>query len=343
MIESAESFDSGIPPGFAIATYRNTGNNHVPTVTYNGDYGAVDISQSGNSHGQWRFQNLPTFYGTIGCLDFDVSLDLEILPSASQEAHVGFHLRSGTGEEVWQLAQYINTDNSIVTGVWYGRSNGFWNSGVETAGYVHYATQAIRTGERGIIRVVREAGASLVSYYLNGELLLTFDGISASQKLRPDFLLYNTNVRVHEVIFHSGSYEDPQEKSLQFGQPTWANAETHAQAWPGDSHWAELPLNQPELSHPVTQVPHYSTPPIRAELGFIGGIVTVKSVPAPNRQVVCFDESMNIIAETLSGSDGHYQFDNLLRNRNYLVLAQDTFSFNYAPASADCRTPEAYP
>lgn len=131
-------------------------------------------------------------------------------------------------------------------------------------------------------------------------------------------------------------------KQLFSQTPSWANAETKEQAWPGENHWALIEASQPEFAAPITQVPHFTTLPTRAELGYIAGVVTAKQVPAPGRTVRCFDPTMTLVAETVSDAGGHYRFDNLLRNRRYLILAQDTWEFNYAPVGADRRQPESY-
>lgn len=123
---------------------------------------------------------------------------------------------------------------------------------------------------------------------------------------------------------------------------TWANSETRAQAWPGENHWASLDAPDLISAAPITQVPHFTVPPTRAELGYIAGKIMVKGVPHSNKRVCLFDESMNITAETKSDASGNYRFDSLLRNRRYLVVAMDTFDFDYAPAAADRVYPEAY-
>lgn len=124
--------------------------------------------------------------------------------------------------------------------------------------------------------------------------------------------------------------------------PRWAIPLTREQAWPGENHSAVVMAYGPSLVAPVTQVPHLSTPPTRAELGYISGVVTVKQTPAPGRIVRCFDPTMTLVGQTVSDAAGNYRFDNLLRNRMYLVLAQDNEKFDYSPASADRRKPEAY-
>ncbi|WP_345009341.1 hypothetical protein [Pseudaeromonas paramecii] len=161
--------------------------------------------------------------------------------------------------------------------------------------------------------------------------------------LFPGVHLYGCTVRVYELSYQSPVQLGAVRAGLSGGSLEWANAETQAQAFPGQNHWAPLAANPPELAVPISQVPHLTTPPTRAELGYIAGVVTVKQVPAPGRTVRCFDPTMTLVAETVSDAGGHYRFDNLLRNRRYLILAQDTWEFNYAPVGADRRTPEAYP
>ena len=85
------------------------------------------------------------------------------------------------------------------------------------------------------------------------------------------------------------------------------------------------------------------TPPPRASVGYIRGVVTRKGVAAARKRVVCLDSRFNLVSETLSSADGSYQFDSLSMFETYIVVAQDIFEFKYAPVSADRRTPEAYP
>ena len=160
-----------------------------------------------------------------------------------------------------------------------------------------------------------------------------------------DVAIYNRMLSSEEIAQRQSftiSNVTPDIKRLTAPAPCWAAPFTQAQAWPGENHWSECQTYVPTLVAPLTQVPHLTIPPTRAELGYIAGVVTVKQVPAAGRLVRCFDPCMTLVAETSSAADGRYRFDNLLRNRLYLILAQDNDSFDYSPASADRRKPEAY-
>ena len=160
-----------------------------------------------------------------------------------------------------------------------------------------------------------------------------------------DVAIYNRMLSSEEIAQRQSftiSNVAPDIKRITAPAPCWAAPFTQAQAWPGENHWSECQHSSPTMAVPITQVPHLASPPGRPELGYIAGVVTVKNVPAVGRLVRCFDPSMMLVAETSSAADGSYRFDNLLRNRLYLILAQDNDSFDYSPASADRRKPEAY-
>jgi len=97
-----------------------------------------------------------------------------------------------------------------------------------------------------------------------------------------------------------------------------------------------------QRSHAINLVPHFDVPPSRASLGYIAGVITRQQVPAVGQRVLCLDKSWNLVAETRSGAGGAYRFDGLNRNEQYTILAQDNWTFTYAPVGADRRTPEAY-
>lgn len=160
-----------------------------------------------------------------------------------------------------------------------------------------------------------------------------------------DVAIYNRMLSSEEIAQRQSftiSNATPDIKRLTAPAPCWAAPFTQAQAWPGENHWSGCQLSSPTMAAPITQPQHLARPPVRPELGYIAGVVTVKNIPAVGRLVRCFDPSMMLVAETSSAADGSYRFDNLLRNRLYLILAQDNDKFDYSPASADRRKPEAY-
>lgn len=122
----------------------------------------------------------------------------------------------------------------------------------------------------------------------------------------------------------------------------FSNKETRQQAWPGEIATATL-MAAPHSGFRVVTVDDLYSPPPRASVGYIRGVVTRKGVAAARKRVVCLDSRFNLVSETLSSADGSYQFDSLSMFETYIVVAQDNFEFKYAPVSADRRTPEAYP
>lgn len=172
-----------------------------------------------------------------------------------------------------------------------------------------------------------------------------FNGDTRGSCQLSDVALYNRMLSVDEIAQRQSftlTNVVPDIKRVLASTPRWAAPFTQAQAWPGENHWSEGKNYTHTIVAPITQAPHIAAPPTRAELGYISGVVTVKQTPAPGRIVCCFDPSMTLVSQTVSDAAGNYRFDNLLRNRMYLVLAQDNEKFDYSPASADRRKPEAY-
>jgi len=84
------------------------------------------------------------------------------------------------------------------------------------------------------------------------------------------------------------------------------------------------------------------TPTALVDLGYIASRVTVNGEGAAGRRVVLLGPDMAAQGTTFSDAQGNYRFDHLLLTRRYLVLAQDTFAFDYAPVAADLLTPTPY-
>lgn len=329
MIEVYEDFATGIPAGFATVATKN---NYAMTVTHNPTIGSADLVMT-NEQGAWMITSFPT----ASALDYiSIEADLELVADVFGGRHLGLWMaQPGPYMYGYRFSHYTSD----------GWSAGRWDSWTSNPALQFYSkvgkASAFNIGNRKVLRL--EKRGNLFCFYIDGAL----EGIGVDNiypSVQVGIHLYGCTVRVHSVrCQYAVSAAIDSISKINAANLTWANKETRAQAWPGENHWASLDAPDLISAAPITQIPHFTVPPTRAELGFIDGIVTVKSVPAPNRHVYCFDESMNIVAETVSGSDGHYRFDSLLRNRQYLVLAQDNFSFKYAPASADRRTPEAYP
>lgn len=122
-----------------------------------------------------------------------------------------------------------------------------------------------------------------------------------------------------------------------------ANTETLAQSFPGQSTWKTFNNLRPFNYTRVVNQADLRRPPFKSELGFIRGVITRKGQIAAGQHVVCLNSRFNIVAETVSATDGSYSFDSLNIYDTYIIIAQDNFDFKYAPVGADRRTPEAYP
>lgn len=121
----------------------------------------------------------------------------------------------------------------------------------------------------------------------------------------------------------------------------FANSESKSQAWPGENHEVNIKVNSVNVFI-VSALSSISTTPKRTDLGFIRGVVTRKGQIAAGQYVVCLNSRFNLVAESVSASDGSYRFDSLNMYDTYIIIAQDNFDFKYAPVGADRRTPEAY-
>jgi hypothetical protein len=69
--------------------------------------------------------------------------------------------------------------------------------------------------------------------------------------------------------------------------------------------------------------------------GFIAGLVTVEEVPARRLVRLLDAKTSHVVASVFSGLDGRYRFDQLNRERLYIVLANDyTQQFNAVVADS---------
>lgn len=338
MITQFESFDTGIPANFAdINCFPSTG--RKPDLVYQPSVGAVDLLQPYSNHGQWRLNMPPSTANSAGLFDFTVIADIEILASITGETHTGFHMRSGNGEEQWQFSHYHYTTGGYVDGVNYGKPNGVWLDGGRPV--INYTLRTIAVGGRYQFKIERVVGSKDINFYIDDLLVFTYQEIPASTRLIPSLFLYNTNIRVHSVSI-SSSYEEPIPIGVAFSSHQWANIETKAQAWPGESGCKQIASQTAEKAYGVTTVSMLNAPPLRKDFGFIEGVITCKTAPAVGQHVICLNDRFNLIAETLSGSGGYYRFDNLPINGFYAIHAYDNNEYKYAPVGADRRTPEAY-
>ncbi|MNF35254.1 hypothetical protein D3C85_640310 [compost metagenome] len=81
------------------------------------------------------------------------------------------------------------------------------------------------------------------------------------------------------------------------------------------------------------------------EQGYIESTVTIDGEGVA-RRVLCFTQSGELVAETMSrASDGKYRFDLLWLNRRYMLVAQDDPAFgpaDYNAVAADFQLPKPY-
>lgn len=80
-------------------------------------------------------------------------------------------------------------------------------------------------------------------------------------------------------------------------------------------------------------------------MGYIESTVTINGEGVA-RRVLCFTQSGDLIAETMSrASDGKYRFDLLWLHRRYMLVAQDDPAFgpaDYNAVAADYQLPTPY-
>ncbi|MNR47423.1 hypothetical protein D3C85_1665210 [compost metagenome] len=70
--------------------------------------------------------------------------------------------------------------------------------------------------------------------------------------------------------------------------------------------------------------------------------MTLNGEGVGGRRVVLLGRDLAMQGITYSDAQGNYRFDHLLLTNQYLVMAQDTFEFYYAPVAADLLTPTPY-
>ena len=337
MINISESFTTGIPAGFAVAGSIEDAS--TPSVVFNATEGAVDLSYvTANKHQQWRLGLSNALATQLGLSDFDLTVDLEVLPGGSGELHVGWHFRTGNGFETYQLAHYHYNAAPYASewsGAYHAPSAGVWDNARVVM--TEFTNRPMVSGVRYSIRAIRD-NTGLIRIYLDGSLIGKTAAVPAATNLFPCLMFSNTNLRVHAVMLTS-SFEDPTTKTVGMGL-AWANSETRGQAWPGEIAAKPVPKLAPALlwraTEPVLPVDSKLT------LGFIRGTITSRSEAVGGRRVVCFGPSLDPVAETVSAADGSYRFDLLWLGRESLIMAMDNPSFQYNPAAADRRKPEVY-
>ena len=124
----------------------------------------------------------------------------------------------------------------------------------------------------------------------------------------------------------------------------WGNQETPAAAFPL-LETRHLPLTcQPGLG--AYDAMMMVTPEGRSRaMGYIESTVTIDG-EGVRRRVLCFTQSGDLIAETMSrAGDGKYRFDLLWLNRRYMLVAQDDPAFgpaDYNAVAADYQLPTPY-
>lgn len=84
------------------------------------------------------------------------------------------------------------------------------------------------------------------------------------------------------------------------------------------------------------------------KIGYIAAKVTINSLPAPNRRVLCYYQVGDcLLGETRSDVNGDYRFDDLLLGKRYMLIAQDddldpTTEREYNAVAADFQLPTPY-
>lgn len=217
------------------------------------------------------------------------------------------------------------------------RFSSYMTTGGSTLSIPMLSSPSFTTGERKVIRVEYQYG--LFRVFVDGVELCRFVD-TTYEYLLPAIYYSNQDVRIHSLLFQ---VQDIPAHSIltKLQRIFWANSETRQQAWPGEN--SEKEAHQRVLkSFSVTSVPSLTTPPREAEFGFIQGVVTRKTIPVEGKRVICLDNRFNLVAETKSGLNGYYRFDNLPINCVYAIHAYDNDTYQYAPVGADRRTPEAY-
>lgn len=115
--------------------------------------------------------------------------------------------------------------------------------------------------------------------------------------------------------------------------PIYINPEGRAISSPPAVSWPmELGACRTTFRHPE---------PLRL-LGYIASKVTLNGEGVGGRRVALFGRDLALQGTTFSDEAGNYRFDHLLLTNQYLVMAQDTFEFDYAPVGADLLTPVPY-
>ncbi|WP_260391730.1 hypothetical protein [Aeromonas enteropelogenes] len=352
---NSESFDSGIPAGYAKAGARS--NLSPLTATWVANVGAVDLDKNtGNIHGFWQLL-FPDggLAGQVGLTDFTIEVDIELMASSIGELHTGFHLRTGNGEETYQVAHYKPSGQAGYEGMWYGRPDGSWNNGSEPV--LNYTYFPMVLGGRYRMKVERPGnGANRLKFYINDQLVYEYVGLVDATRIFPTIFVYNTIARVHQVTVTSSSYTDPVFMPPIRMTAVAANQEPRSQFQPQDTAWRGTPpmyagpLNlQQQTQYPLCKGRDYAW--IRdgernVEQGYIESTVTISGVGV-RRRVLCFTQDGDLVGETYSrASDGVYRFDLLWLNRRYMVVAQDDPAYgpaDYNAVAADYQAPKPYP
>lgn len=346
-----ELFDAAPPADFALAAAK--GGATPIGVNYRAAEKAVDlINNSGNIHGQWRLQ-FGTLLQAAGAFDFTLEVDIEVLASSTGEIHTGFHLRSGNGDELWQLVHYKPSNGVALYGVNYSNPAGAWNNGNEPISNYTYRPMVI--GGRYRMKAVRLGTGKKISFYINDELAFDYLGIADTTKVMPAIFVYNTNVRIHSLKFES-SYSDPQLVPIKLPTLLAANEETKEKYWPQPVSFVGIPpvFSGKSAEFPSQKMSLFSKgrdffivrDGVQTEQGFIESTVTISGVGV-RRRVLCYLQDGELVGETFSReSDGLYRFDHLWLNRRYMLVAQDDPAFgpaDYNAVAADFQMPKPYP
>ena len=296
------------------------------TVVFSQSLGAVTITSPIGQTVAWLFTGLP-----LADKDYRMTFeaDIELVSDPSNIKHTGI---------------FIVTNTGYPTGIRFAHLNSLWQitkfsgmSSQSVLSFTQLANPSFNVGERRRVRCIKSADN--YKFYVDGALVA--DITDASYRLTlPGIFSHHGSINVHSISYQIDGL-DISSKILPI-RLVFANSETKENAWPGENSFKQIASQSAKKAYGVSTATMLNFPPQRTDFGFIAGQVMVKGVPHASKRVFLFDESMNITAEAQSDASGNYRFDSLPRNLRYLVVATDTFDFDYAPAAADRVYPEPY-
>ena len=323
MISINDQFTTAPAADFAYAISQS---GFTLAEVYNATYGAIDITcHSYDWAGAWILGSVPLCDTQSEELIFEI--DVQLISDPAGRKNLGV-LLVDSDLNGYSLAHIDTT--------WFVSKWMQWNpgAGLEMTGTLS-SNPSFNAGQRHVLRA-RKIG-DILELAVDGTVI--FVGADKSIKsLRPALFFYGCTVRAHGVAVSSSTLGIA--LSTVSSSISWANKETREQAWPGEIAARPTPKQVPALLWRATE----PVLPVDAKLtlGFIRGTITSRSEAVAGRRVICFGPSLDPVAETVSAADGSYRFDLLWLGREYLIMAMDNPAYQYNPAAADRRKPEAY-